>query len=333
MRRARALGQTLLAGPVELRQGGLALIYRRPVFVGGHNGHLRYWGTVAVITDIEGLLRASGLLENPRLRLAVRGADGQGAQGALIHGDSQLFDGQSALASLEVPGGQWQVAAQPMVGWAARTLGSSLLFWVCMAATSILTAFAAALSHSHVQARRRNLALGREIAERQEVEAELVHQAHHDAVTGLPNRVLFKQRLAQSIEHVQQQGGFMAVLLLDLDSFKEVNDTLGHAQGDQLLIQASRRFAEHIHPWDTLARLGGDEFAFILDRLNHPSDSTPVVQRLLQAAAQPFVLGSDTALVSASIGVAICPADGGSAARPAAPRRHGDVWRQRGWAQ
>ncbi|PVZ19840.1 MULTISPECIES: bifunctional diguanylate cyclase/phosphodiesterase [unclassified Pseudomonas] len=322
VRRARALGQTILAGPVQLRQGGMALIYRRPVFVSGHSGHLRYWGTLGIITDIEGLLRAAGLLEHPQLRLAVRGGDGKGAQGELIHGQARLFDEPSARAPLDVPGGQWEIAAQPMAGWEQSNLGSSPLFWVCMVATSILTAFALALSRQHLQARRRNLELSYEITEREIVEAELIRQAHHDAVTSLPNRVLFQQRLAHSIEQVQRQGGFMAVLLLDLDCFKEVNDTLGHSQGDDLLVQASRRFAEHIHPWDTLARLGGDEFAFILDRLNHPSDSIPVVQRLLQAAARPFVLGSDTALVSASIGVAICPADGAS---PLELLRHADT--------
>lgn len=311
--RARADGHTVLAGPSQLHQGGLALIYRRPVFLSGHAGRQHYWGTLSVIADTEGLLKAAGILEHPSLNLALRGADGMGAGGEMIWGDSTLFNADSILVDIDIPGGQWQLAARPMGGWPPLGLGCSWLFLTCVAATLVLTGFAALFSRSHVLAQRRNAELKQEIVERQEVEAELERMALYDAVTGLPNRVLFHQRLTRSIDGAQRRGGFMAVLLLDIDGFKVVNDTLGHGLGDQLLCQATRRLAELIRPWDTLARLGGDEFAFILDALATPSDSAPVVQRLLQAMQQPFDLDGNTALVSASIGVAICPADGATA--------------------
>ncbi|MFF7709164.1 EAL domain-containing protein [Pseudomonas sp. NPDC007930] len=313
VQRAHELGHTLLSGPAQLRQGGIALIYRRPVFLSGHSGRQQYWGVLSVITDVDGLLKAAGILDHHHLDLALRGADGLGADGAMIWGPSELFSAQSVLADIEIPGGQWQIAAQPHGGWPNIGLSHSWLFLAAFTATLLFTGFAALLSRSHVLVQRRNVALKVEIGERQVAEAELERMALYDAVTGLPNRTLFHQRLGRCIEAVQHRGGFMAVMLLDIDGFKVINDTLGHALGDELLRQATRRLAEQVRPWDTLARLGGDEFAFILDRLSHPADSGQVVQRLLQAMQQPFDLDGNTALVSASIGVAICPADGGTA--------------------
>jgi diguanylate cyclase (GGDEF)-like protein/PAS domain S-box-containing protein len=153
-------------------------------------------------------------------------------------------------------------------------------------------------------------------------QAELERLAHFDAVTGLANRVQFQKRLAQGIEYAAQQGSCMAVLLLDVDGFKTVNDTLGHSMGDLLLKQATQRFLQAIRPGDTVARLGGDEFAFILNDLADAEDSVEIVQSLLQILSIPFDLDGTHARVTASIGVAICPADGAS---PEVLLRHADT--------
>ena len=310
LRRARALGEAVLAGPLNLYQGGRALVYRRPVFLSNHKGALRYWGMLSAIADIDGLLAASGLSQNQGLDLALRGSDGAGASGQLIWGDVRLFGGHNVTVTFEVPGGHWQLAAQPKGGWPTLGLASSPQFLLGMAATLILSLLCGLLSRGHLTVQKRNQDLKREVAERQQAEADLARLAHFDAVTGLPNRVLFHHRLAQSIQSVEQRGGHLAVLLLDIDGFKLINDTLGHAHGDLLLQEATARLADQIRPWDVVARLGGDEFAFVLDRLQQPLDAGPVVQRLLLSLRQPFDLNGNAALVSASIGIALCPADG-----------------------
>jgi len=141
-------------------------------------------------------------------------------------------------------------------------------------------------------------------------QAQLEQLAHYDSITGLANRVLFQQRLVQAVDRATREGSSLAVLILDVDGFKMVNDTLGHPMGDLLLKQATERFLKPVRPGDTVARLGGDEFAFILNDLASPDAAVAIVQALLESLQQPFDLNGTAALVTASIGVAICPADG-----------------------
>ncbi|TXH90219.1 MAG: EAL domain-containing protein [Rhodoferax sp.] len=134
--------------------------------------------------------------------------------------------------------------------------------------------------------------------------------AHYDALTGLPNRVLLADRLHQNISHCKRFDSQLAVAFLDLDGFKAVNDRLGHEAGDTLLVTLARRMQSVLREGDTLARIGGDEFVVILDALHGAGDCEPVLERLLEAAAQPVSLDNATAQVSASIGVALFPQDG-----------------------
>lgn len=559
LRRSKALGLPVLAGPVALYQGGQALIYRRPIFLSGHKGMPRYWGSVSVLTDIDRLLLAAGIAADKDLDIALRGRDGHGAEGEMIWGKASIYKQQAMLHSVDIPGGTWQLAAIPHGGWSQPSLITSPLFWLTLAATALFSVFAAQLSLGHRQIQMRNRALRREMDERRVVEAELldkktllqvifehvpslmylfntkgrlllcnhsferamrfsgetmvgrrresfmqpedakhwekeddaiiasgqaqrfeetysengvlrtyltikcplrdaedkllgvlgissditeirqtteqlrlagvvmdnthegvlitdakgvivsinkafthitgytaeqtagkthrllrsqqndgqVHEkirrslqdtgswhgevwsqrkngdnypqwltvnsvrnalgevvnyvavfsditslkhsqaelerlAHYDAVTGLPNRVWFHKCLTLAIEHAQPRQGLLAVLILDLDGFKTVNDSLGHAMGDLLLQQAAQRFTQALRPGDTAARLGGDEFVFILDNLTHVADATLIAQRLLQTLNQPFELKGATSRVTGSIGVAIFPGDGSS---------------------
>lgn len=136
---------------------------------------------------------------------------------------------------------------------------------------------------------------------------QLEYIAHYDALTGLPNRILEADRLHQGMIQTLRRGERLAVLYLDLDGFKAVNDNYGHSIGDQLLIALSTRMKKALREGDTLCRLGGDEFVAILVDLHDMSDAIPIIHRLLEAASQPISLGALMVQVSASIGVTFYP--------------------------
>jgi diguanylate cyclase (GGDEF)-like protein/PAS domain S-box-containing protein len=150
--------------------------------------------------------------------------------------------------------------------------------------------------------------------ERSSAQDKLAYLAQFDSLTGLPNRHLFHDRLAQSIAHAKRTESTMAVLFIDLDRFKMVNDTLGHAAGDKLLREAARRLSACVRSSDTVGRLGGDEFAATLLDLNKPGDAGLVGQKIIDALAQPFQLDGREAYVSASVGITLYPADSEDAA-------------------
>jgi len=138
----------------------------------------------------------------------------------------------------------------------------------------------------------------------------LRHQALHDHLTDLPNRVLLYERMEDAIADVVRGGGIAALLLIDLDRFKEVNDTLGHDHGDRLLEEVAQRLRDTVRRCDTLARLGGDEFAVLVRDVPHRGAVAEVAARLQDAMARPFVLNGFTAVLDASVGIAYCPDHG-----------------------
>ncbi|WP_229632091.1 putative bifunctional diguanylate cyclase/phosphodiesterase [Pseudoduganella violaceinigra] len=153
------------------------------------------------------------------------------------------------------------------------------------------------------------LALVSDITERK-LSSELIwHQANYDALTALPNRNMFQDRLAQEMKKARRDGLFLALLFIDLDQFKEINDRLGHEMGDALLVEAARRIAACVRASDTLARLGGDEFVVILPGLDQVSNAERVAQQIIAALNRPFLLGESSGSVSASIGIALHPSD------------------------
>lgn len=153
------------------------------------------------------------------------------------------------------------------------------------------------------------VALFTDITSMKEHQHQLEHIAHYDALTHLPNRILLADRLQQAIAQSVRRNLSLAVVFLDLDGFKAVNDTHGHQVGDELLITVSQRMKTALREGDTLARIGGDEFLAVLVDLERSQDCEPVLDRMLQAAAEPVVIGEAELHVSASIGVAIYPQD------------------------
>jgi diguanylate cyclase (GGDEF)-like protein/PAS domain S-box-containing protein len=148
--------------------------------------------------------------------------------------------------------------------------------------------------------------IGADITERKRAEERLVHEALHDALTGLPNRALFLDRLRGAITRSRRRGNYgFAVLFLDLDRFKLVNDSLGHLLGDQLLIQVARRLQGCLRPGDTIARLGGDEFTVLLEDMDDAAEASRVAERIRLVFVAPFDVQGHDVFTTASIGIAL----------------------------
>jgi diguanylate cyclase (GGDEF)-like protein/PAS domain S-box-containing protein len=154
-------------------------------------------------------------------------------------------------------------------------------------------------------------AIGRDITERKQAEETIRRLAYHDALTDLPNRALFEDRLLVALAQARRQREMIAVLFLDLDSFKVVNDTLGHGAGDKLLQAVAHDLATLVREGDTVARVGGDEFTLLLAGIEAPEDATDVAQRILECLRRPRVINGTEFRTTGSIGVTMYPADGG----------------------
>jgi diguanylate cyclase (GGDEF)-like protein len=135
----------------------------------------------------------------------------------------------------------------------------------------------------------------------------VAHLAHHDSLTGLPNRVLFEQRLQASISRASRKHEQLAVLYIDLDNFKPINDQHGHDAGDRVLQAVANRILATVRDYDTPARLGGDEFAIVLNSLEHAHEATTVAGRVHAAVCQPIELGGTSVPLGCSIGIAVFP--------------------------
>ncbi|WP_306599895.1 diguanylate cyclase domain-containing protein [Geothrix sp. 21YS21S-2] len=149
-----------------------------------------------------------------------------------------------------------------------------------------------------------------DITELKRLQDQMAHMAHHDQLTGLPNRFLFLDRLGQMLAQAKRRDTTFAVLYLDLDDFKAVNDTRGHAAGDSLLTAVAQRLMGCVRETDTVSRMGGDEFTILLADIHDMADVERIVGMILKAISNPFTIGAGECSVGISIGVAIYPLDG-----------------------
>jgi diguanylate cyclase len=186
-------------------------------------------------------------------------------------------------------------------GWLAASVG---LFALSLLIVTLITA----LYDAHLQSRTRSHALRLEA-----VNAELQHQATHDALTALPNRLLFMDRLGREIARAERDGHGFSVLLLDLDRFKLINDTLGHGTGDRLLALVARRLTANLREVDTVARTGGDEFLVLVTGTRDELIVASIAAKIGKALAQPFSVNDIEVHSSASIGISVYPSDGTTA--------------------
>ena len=149
-----------------------------------------------------------------------------------------------------------------------------------------------------------------DITERKQSEEEIQRMAYHDSLTGLPNRNLFSDRLGIALAQARRNQKTVGVAMLDLDKFKDVNDTLGHDAGDLLLKAATERLNAALRKGDTIARFGGDEFVLILPDLKAIEDAIQVAQKIVDSFCKPFVIDTNQLTVTTSIGIAVYPNDG-----------------------
>jgi diguanylate cyclase (GGDEF)-like protein/PAS domain S-box-containing protein len=150
----------------------------------------------------------------------------------------------------------------------------------------------------------------RDVSERKAFERQLAHQAFHDPVTGLPNRALFVERVRHAIARSRREARGIGIIFIDLDDFKIVNDSLGHAAGDEVLTQVAQRLAASIRASDTAARFGGDEFAVLLEDIEGVQEAVDAVERIMEAVATPLTAAHKELALRCSLGVAIAPEDG-----------------------
>ena len=149
---------------------------------------------------------------------------------------------------------------------------------------------------------------GRDVSERKEFEEQLAHQAFHDPVTHLANRALFNERVRHAVARSLREGIGMAVVFVDLDDFKTVNDSLGHAAGDRVLLEVAQRISASIRAADTAARFGGDEFAILLEDVHDIQSAAETAERILEALARPLSLDHNDIIIRASLGISVAEA-------------------------
>ncbi|HSV28211.1 MAG TPA: diguanylate cyclase [Candidatus Omnitrophota bacterium] len=172
--------------------------------------------------------------------------------------------------------------------------------------------FAMEISVSELRHGRHRLftAILRDISERKEHEDRIRRLAHHDSLTGLPNRNLLNDRMNHALARVKRNGGRMAVLYVDLDRFKPINDTLGHEAGDAVLREVARRLTSCIRSSDTVARVGGDEFVVVVEEIGRSTEAALVAKKIIDTLGRPIHYGDTPCTIGASIGAAVFPDDG-----------------------
>jgi diguanylate cyclase (GGDEF)-like protein len=300
-RRAIESRSLTLAGPFDLLQGGVGLVGRLAVFVTDSQGMDEFWGFATVLIRLDALLAASGIdqLETQHFdyRLTRVLPDSGREQVIASSGPAALND--PVLQTVEVPNGRWTLAIARRAGWANPAgwwleLGMVLLIALLLA----YIAFSIQVQPVHLR---------RQVRSRT---AELEYQATHDVLTGLANRALLNDRIEQALAGARRGKRRVAVLLLDLDRFKTVNDSLGHEAGDALLSTVAGRLQGLLRQTDTLARLGGDEFVIVLPDLDSDEHVMTVCDKVLPVVAAPVQVQAHTVWTSASIGVAVHPQDG-----------------------
>lgn len=420
--RARDKRAAVLAGPVKLIQGGVALIGRLPVYINAEDGTTHFWGIVSATMDANKIFAASGVGDNVKdLRIALRGVDGRGSRGEVFFGPEELFSSkETILLPIPVASGNWLMAASyPEISniaggvWFLRItallVATGWLVWLeqrrralsnkhyyeqqiraseqlmqeagklavvagwkldekaqfvdfseeftdivglpkhDFAARNRVLSLLSPEAQKHIdQAVRRSfvkaeafdieLPLERkdgsrwlriignpvlqddrvvelvgaiqDITERKEFMQTIERQATRDSLTDLPNRQQFDIFLEREIAAARRHEQQLAVLFIDLDDFKSVNDNLGHSGGDTLLMEAAKRIQSCTRESDTVARLSGDEFAVILPDIASSSCASVVAAKIVAAMNQPFEIHVRQVFISASVGIAVFPDDG-----------------------
>ena len=286
--------------------------------------------TTAIEPVLETLFRRlEALVPGGRYGVLIIDADNRNHGRFYRHGSFQNTGGERIKLAPELH--RWLAAASPDTLTDSATLaslgvvfdrrhGDGTLHVMTMLTGDALAGALVTVSATGTALAARELGSVRDLAARVAVaisagkrEAELFRRAHFDALTSLPNRELLDDRLQQAVAQAQREDRSLAVLFIDLDGFKEINDTLGHRSGDELLKETALRLSAAVRDADTVARLGGDEYAIVLPRVDGPLEAETVAVKAIQALRRPFLVEGREVHVSASIGLAIFPEDGTNA--------------------
>jgi len=292
--RAIKVKNTVIAGPVKLKQGGQGIISRIPIFLADQEDS--YWGLASIVINIDDFYRACGLSDqDPDVQYALRGKDGLGENGDVFYGSASLFRDKEAMRlPISLPNGRWILAAKPRT---VLTASSSPLLLFLRAFGAIVSCAVSILVFALLNSYRR-----------------IQYLALNDPLTGLANRRLFFEHIKQAISTAIRKQNKFAIVYLDLDNFKPVNDTYGHKHGDDVLKEVARRMTEGLRHSDITARIGGDEFTLLMQDTDNTETVPSLIEKITHLIHHPFTLDNGVTIqIEASIGAAIYPDDGTSA--------------------
>ncbi|MGM0632576.1 MAG: putative bifunctional diguanylate cyclase/phosphodiesterase [Pseudomonadota bacterium] len=289
--------EMLIAGPIELVQGGTAFVGRAPVLIEQEDGEDGLWGIVAAPVRVEAIFAAAGLPASADgLELGIRRADVGDARYEVFYGPASLFDADTTVFMPVTMGDMtWQLAGRSAAP--APTMAGVITIRAAGALMAMLVLIIATLRHRHRLEGRR-------------LQQLIEHQASHDLLTGLPNRNLFDDRLRLALLRARRAGSRLAILFIDLDDFKRVNDRLGHRAGDEVLREVAGRLGDCVRGADTVARYSGDEFVVLLEEVGSASDAGRVCEKIVTRFNQPFNAGNADVYCGVSIGASFFPDDG-----------------------
>ncbi len=285
---------TVVAGPVNLLQGGRAFIARSPIYNRQYNGNagisIKYWGLVSIVIDMDSLLKEAEFKEViDGIHFAMRGKDGLGAEGGFITGIKSVFEPGAITQDVMIPNGSWQIAAYPANGWELPQTTKLLMYGMVIFLSLLIGFLIGLLIHGHYRT---------------------IAYATHDPLTGLPNRRLLDDRAQLAIKRASRRSEKFTLFYLDLNGFKQINDTYGHKVGDDVLKEISKRLASRIRGDDSVARIGGDEFVVLGAGIYDHQSINRFKTKLTEMINELVIVEDKIHTLNVAIGTATYPYDG-----------------------
>lgn len=297
-----------IAVPAQLRQGRPGFVGRYPLFLTDKQGRQDFWGFVSAVVLLD-TVKSFGQfdrLKQQGLAYHLWRAHPMTGEPQTLLRSSESLTKATMTASIGVPRGRWQLTVSPIEPdslFSSTRLAAWLMVVLAAAAAGALTRSMLMRPVELAQmVRRRTRAL-------ESANLSLERQATHDSLTGLGNRAMLEHELNRSIEHMRHAKGQLAVLLLDLDDFKSINDSLGHRAGDTMLQAVAQSLGRCVRSADAVYRLGGDEFVVVLNQLGEASLAGSIARKILAEVAQPRLILEQEIQLTTSIGVVIYPQD------------------------
>lgn len=293
-----------LIGPFELMQGGIAIIGRNPVYLKSSTGEKQFWGFVSALTYIDDLIAATDLKSLSEKGYHYQLANvSEGNEHVFAQSSENLPSSETIIQQeIEVPNGTWLlsmgVALHP---WHHISMGVQILLVICLSLLIGYITYILLKQPTHLQ-------------QLVEEKTQALHKlAFYDPLTKLCNRRLFNDLLARMAAANERTDSKLALLYLDLDDFKRINDSFGHENGDQLLKVIGQRLTSTVRKSDIVARIGGDEFCVLLPSINGRDAAAQIAEKILDVVEKPIKLGSHSVRITPSIGITLAPDDGSDA--------------------